>query len=91
MSTVHEDRTVHCTIVPHDGARIEIVRYDRAGKWWYESDGKRRQIKLAEAVKFAADTRSAVIWHEGRYGGTRFDDAVRRLRAALPGTDKENN
>lgn len=78
------DRTVHCTIVPLGGGRIEIVRYDRAGKWYYESTNgsrkMRRLITVAEAVEFAADTRPAVLWHEGRAGGLMFDAKVRRAR-----------
>lgn len=75
------DRTVHVTIVPASRERIEIVRYDRAGKWFYEDSGRRsRQITLAEAVKFAAQDRPAVIWHEGLPGGRTFDAAVRRAR-----------
>lgn len=79
------DRTVHVTIVPGSGERVEIVRYDRSGKWYYESHNGRRKmrrlLKLHEAVKFAED-RPAVIWHEGRVGGRAFDSAVRRLRGA---------
>lgn len=76
------DRRVHVTIVPFDGDRIEIVRYDRAGKWWYESGGVRRPLTLAEAVRFAED-RPAVIWHEGRPGGKVFDARVRLLRSGV--------
>lgn len=78
------DRQVHCTIVPMTGGdKIEIARYDRSGKYYYESGKTRRLLKLAEAAAFAAPTRQAVIWHEGRYGGTRFDAAVRKLRAVV--------
>lgn len=75
------DRTVHCTIIPADGGRIEIVRYDRSGKWWYEAGETRKLLTLAAAVKFAAQDRPAVIWHEGLLGGRAFDAAVRRARA----------
>lgn len=74
------DRTVHCTIVPVGGGRIEIVRYDRAGKWFYESGDVRKPLVLSEAVKYASDKREAVIWHEGVPGGKLFDAAVRRAR-----------
>lgn len=74
------DRTVHVTIVPASGDRIEIVRYDRAGKWYYEDRGRRRRLTLAEAVEFARVDRPAVIWHEGRQGGKAFDAKVRKLR-----------
>ena len=75
------DRRVHVTIVPASGERIEIVRYDRSGKWWYESGNQRRPLRLAEAVAFAED-RPAVIWHEGLPGGTIFDSQVSKMRGA---------
>lgn len=77
-----DDRVVHATISPVSGPRIEIVRYDRSGKFYYESGKERRQITLAEAVAFAVPQRPAVIWHERALGGTRFDAAVRKARAA---------
>ncbi len=70
------DRRVHLTIVPAFGERIEIVRYERAGKWFYESGRERRMISLREAVGFA-ENRPGVIWHEGRPGGAMFDARVR--------------
>ena len=75
-----DDRRVHCTIVPVSGGRIEYVRYDRSGKWWRESEGRRTPIKIAEAVAAASQVRSAVIWHEGVPGGTQFDAKVRKAR-----------
>ena len=54
-----DDRTVHCTIVPVGGGRIEIVRYDRAGKWYREDGGNRTRITIAEAVSVAAQDRPA--------------------------------
>ncbi|GLU91329.1 hypothetical protein Agsp01_35840 [Agromyces sp. NBRC 114283] len=75
------DRTVHCTIVPIGGGRIEIVRYDRSGKWFYESGATRWRLTLDEAASMA-DDRPAVIWHEGRPGGLMFDARVRRMRAS---------
>lgn len=77
MST-NTDRTVHCTIVTDP--RSEIVRYDRAGKWFVEAGPYRRSITLTEAVAFAAQDRPAVIWHEGRPGGGAFDAKVRKAR-----------
>lgn len=80
-SIVAGDRRVHCTISTYDGARIEIVRYDRAGRWYYEhSIGYRRGITLAEAVGFASSVRPAVTWHEGVPGGRTFDARVRAAR-----------
>lgn len=75
------DRTVHCTTVPASGERIELVRYDRSGKWFYESGPTKRHVTLAEAVAMC-DNRPAVIWHEGRPGGRMFDARVRSARAA---------
>ena len=75
------DRTVHCTIIPIGGGRIEIVRYDRSGKWFYESGATRRMLTLDEAAAMA-DDRPAVIWHEARAGGRMFDARVRRMRAS---------
>lgn len=79
------DRTVHCTIVPPTGPRIEIVRYNRQGHWYWESGDQRRKLRLLEAVKFAADEREAVIWHEGLPGGRSFDRHVRPQRALARG------
>ena len=75
-------RTVHCTIVPVGGGRIEYVRYDRAGKWYREDGAKRTRVTLADVVKAAAQDRPAVIWHEGRPGGRAFDAQVRRARGS---------
>lgn len=77
------DRTVHVEILLMGGGHIEIVRYDRSGKWFYEDKDRptlRRRLTLAEAAEFARLDRPAVIWHEGRLGGRAFDAAVRRLR-----------
>lgn len=60
-----------------DGA--EIVRYDRAGKWYVEpKGGKRRHVKIAEAVQLAFAGRVL----DGRYGGSRFGAKVAELKAA---------
>lgn len=44
------DRTVHAT---NAAIRYEVVRYDRAGKWYLEEPGRRRPLTLLEAVKEA--------------------------------------
>lgn len=70
------DRTVHATSASGD----EVVRYDRAGRWWLErADGTRAPLLLttavAEAVMFA---RTGGQVHLGRLGGRRFDAAYRK-------------
>lgn len=67
------DRTVHGFTA--DGAAI--VRYDRAGKWYVEpKEGKRRAVKLTEAVQLAVAGRPLL----NKAGGLAFDAKVRKLR-----------
>lgn len=77
-----EDRRVHAYGQTPEGTKFEIVRYDRAGKWYCETDGTRRPIDLATAVTLAADISKRgggqIFWN--RVGGTMFDS---RLRKAL--------
>ena len=73
------DRTVHG--LTENGA--EIVRYDRAGKWYIERAGFRQPVTVAKAAEKAAEGRH----YERRPGGKAFDAQVRRVRAAL--NDKE--
>ena len=72
------DRTVHAT---GPGGR-RIVRYNRAGKWYIEMPGCRRQHRsINEAALVAA------LWvrtdqgqvHYGLPGGSRFDALIRRF------------
>lgn len=76
-SSTNSDRTVHA--VTSTGG--EVVRYDRAGKWfieWPPSVGlRRRRLTLREAAKLGTNPFSKVFL--GRPGGLRFDAAVRRL------------
>lgn len=66
------DRIVHGL---YDGG--EIVRYDRAGKWYLEGPLKRRlHLVVAEAAALAASG----TWYSDRSGGQAFDAKVRRLR-----------
>jgi hypothetical protein len=59
----------------------EIVRYDRAGKWYVEWPGSTRyHVTLAEAVDLATGFKGAA--YLGIPGGGRFDAAVRRKLAA---------
>lgn len=73
------DRRVHAKVfVPashgRSGEVAEIVRYDRAGKWYYESPTQRRKITIDEAVQFI-DRDSKVFF--GKPGGSTFDRKVR--------------
>lgn len=70
----HTDRTVH----GRTASGHEIVRYDRAGKWYLEADGDRRQITLMEAVTFATNPGSTVKYYCS--GGRRFDAMVRAAK-----------
>lgn len=63
------DRTVHGWSA--DGG--EIVRYDRAGKWFLEyRDRPRTRLDVRRAARFAREGRAFL----GRPGGGRFDKAV---------------
>jgi len=65
------DRRVHATI----GINAQIVRYDRAGKWYYEEGDIRTLLTISEAVEFVSDKRQ---WIPGVQGGLAFDRLVRR-------------
>ena len=76
------DRTVHARI-----GEQEIVRYDRAGKWWVEYSPPRmrsaRRVTLAEAVRLA---REGLESGEGQVflrkpGGGAFDAKFKKARA----------
>lgn len=82
-STKTEDRRVHAS-----DAAYEVVRYDRAGKWYLEAkDGSSRgHISLSEAIRFAMDLQSSGgMIHFRRPGGTTFDARVKRLMAGGKG------
>lgn len=71
---VMSDRTVHAS---YSGA--EVVRYDRAGKWWLEYDnGARERLTLADAAHHAlwAMKHGGAVF-AGRPGGAAFDRKVR--------------
>lgn len=74
------DRTVHA-----ENEHCEIVRYDRAGKWYIEprDPGKqRRHVGIRSAASEAV--KAPDMWiHYGRPGGGAFDRHVRRM--LLPG------
>jgi hypothetical protein len=59
----------------------EIVRYDRAGKWYVEKPGvARRQVSLVQAVRHA--TKPGSVVYLGRPGGRTFDSRVQQMREA---------
>lgn len=70
------DRTVHAR-----GGNVEVVRYDRAGKWWLESiDGKhpRKPVTLNKAALVALDmlhSEHGQVFF-GKPGGGAFDRQV---------------
>lgn len=68
--TTH-DRTVH----GHTADGHEIVRYDRAGKWYVETRfAPRRDVSLREAVRLAV----AGTPQLDKCGGQAFDAKVRK-------------
>lgn len=72
------DRTVHA-----ENEACEIVRYDRAGKWYIEPrNGERRHVGVRQAAVSAAMARDMTI-HRGRRGGAAFDRAVREVLESL--------
>ena len=71
------DRTVHATL----GDGWEVVRYDRAGKWYIEhpSPGrKRRAVSVSDAAKFTTEAmnRGEAKLYLRRPGGRTFDRIV---------------
>ncbi len=69
-----DDRTVHA-----EGIAAEVVRYDRAGKWYIEpkNGGKRNHVSVKDAAVFAA---VACTVHFGLSGGQRFEMLVLKER-----------
>jgi hypothetical protein len=68
------DRTVHASY-----SGMEIVRYDRAGKWYLEPTDptlQRRQVSIDQAVAAARLASEGNVFL-GRPGGTAFDKKVR--------------
>jgi hypothetical protein len=66
------DRRVHAVTAE----RWEIVRYDRASKWFVEYKDTRTPITFDKAVWFAR--RDGATANLGLPGGARFDAAIRR-------------
>jgi len=67
------ERTVH----GYDENGAEIVRYERAGKWYLEptDGGRRRAVTLTEAARLAIAGRVL----PNRAGGLAFNAKVRKL------------
>lgn len=68
---------------PGDRDEVELVRYDRAGKWFIEwpARGERKPVKIAQAAKIA------LVWEMAggtifprQYGGNAFIREVGKLR-----------
>lgn len=69
-----DDRQVHAS---HPDGR-EVVRYNRAGKWYIERPAwpryRRRHVDVGEAVRLARLIYAqGGIWYEGQPGGKVFD------------------
>jgi len=82
------DRTVHA-----ETGYAEVVRYDRSGKWYLEdkasTNGVKRRtlVTVGEAVTWVRDQpRGEVQVHWRKPGGSRFDQAIKRL--ILAGWDR---
>ena len=74
------DRRIHARGA--DGS--EIVRYDKAGKWYWEKEGTRRTpLSILEAVR--ASRLSGMTVYLGLPGGSRFDHLYRQWRGAADG------
>jgi len=73
-NTMTDDRTVHATTI--EGG--EVVRYDKAGKWYleYPSAHTPRHALTLEAAVFYATRRGSEIFEMP--GGQSFRAAVRR-------------
>lgn len=65
------DRTVHAELA--DGH--QIVRYDRAGKWYREGPDGRMLLNVAAAANYVE---SRDEWRPDVPGGQVFDSLVRR-------------
>lgn len=77
-----DDRTIHAA---YNG--MQVVRYDRSGKWYLEPRDERlprQRVGVAEAARMAlwgVANANGLIW-TGKHGGGVFDRHVARLSAA---------
>lgn len=70
------DRMIHAKLID----LIEVVRYDRAGKWYIENleTGKRKHVGVLDAAEEAARIyREGGIIYFDRPGGSKFDQWAR--------------
>lgn len=77
------DRTVHA----HCDC-LEVVRYDRSGKWWieYRDTRPRERIDVAQAAIEALDCEGCDgLIFAGRRGGSTFDREVTKAREVRKG------
>jgi|JI10StandDraft_1071094.scaffolds.fasta_scaffold14615_9 hypothetical protein len=82
QSRQESDRTVHAK-VPSRGGHLELVRYDRAGKWYIEGTlpehGLRSSVSVQEAISCARKwMRRGGSHYAGLPGGQVFDRGVAR-------------
>jgi hypothetical protein len=88
------DRTVHASLVdPDDGVTVEIVRYDRQGRWYKEIFrlGERRVFADRQRYGTVHDAADAAMdleaeggtVHTGRPGGKQFDAKVAGARGRM--------
>jgi len=68
------DRRIHAQLA--DGT--EVVRYERAGKWFHEGPGLRTRLTLGQAAILA--TSQGALVRSGLPGGAMFDLRVRKVR-----------
>lgn len=74
-TSLKEDRRVHA-----EWQGTELVRYDRAGKWWVEqASGAHWHVGIADAVLIAKEWKrnGGNVFH-GLPGGSAFDRMVGR-------------
>ena len=68
------DRTVHAK----SASGVELVRYDKAGKWWLEQAGVRSPVhSIAQAVEAGLAMQHVYL---DRPGGKVFSAKVRKRR-----------
>lgn len=78
MTLTHDDdRTVHARFT----TGLEVVRYDRAGRWYFEKEGEKCQrVTIQQAVTLVrrglAEREPTVEVFPGRRGGGAFDRKV---------------